>query len=60
MSKPVTAAPWSYSKIKSFETCPKQFYHVKVAAEYPEATNEAMLYGNRLHTAAALDVRDRE
>jgi len=60
MSKVVTAAPWSYSKLKSFETCPKQFYHVKVVAEYPESTNEAMFYGNRLHKASELYVRDRE
>jgi hypothetical protein len=52
MAKPVEAAPWSFSKIKSFETCPKQFYHEKVLKEFPYVESEAMLYGTEFHTAA--------
>ena len=33
-SKMANIAPWSFSKIKSFEQCPKQFYHEKVAEHY--------------------------
>ena len=43
MSKPVTAAPWSFSRIKAFEQCPKQFYHEKVLKQYPFRETEAML-----------------
>lgn len=52
MSKPVTAAPWSYSKLKSFETCPKQFYHVTVLKEHPFEETEAIRYGSEFHKAA--------
>ena len=45
-------APWSFSKIKSFEQCPKKFYHLKVARDYKEPETEAMLYGTAVHLAA--------
>ena len=43
MSKPVTAAPWSFSRIKAFEQCPKQFYHEKVLKQYPFRETEAII-----------------
>lgn len=46
------APPWSYSRLKSFQTCPKQFYHLKVAKDYVEPETDAMRYGNRFHKAA--------
>jgi hypothetical protein len=59
--KPVTdAAPWSYSKLKAFETCPKQFFYVKVLASYEEHYGKEARYGNELHEAAELYVRDHE
>jgi hypothetical protein len=45
-------APWSFSKIKSFEQCPKQFYHEKVAKDYPFISTAATKYGNAFHKAA--------
>ena len=45
-------APWSYSKIKAFEQCPKQFYHDKILKEVPFKETEATLYGTAFHTAA--------
>lgn len=50
---------WSFSRLKSFEQCPKQFYHVKVAREYEEPETEAMLYGSEFHKACEDYVRDR-
>jgi len=44
--------PWSYSKIKAFEQCPKQFYHDKILKEIPFKETEATLYGTAFHTAA--------
>jgi CRISPR/Cas system-associated exonuclease Cas4 (RecB family) len=52
------ASPWSFSKIKAFEQCPKQFYHMKVAREYPETETEALLYGSAFHSAAEEYIRD--
>jgi RecB family exonuclease len=45
------AAPWSFSRIKAFEQCPKQFYHEKVLKEYPFIQTDAMIYGNQFHKA---------
>ena len=27
---------WSYSSLKTFEQCPKKFYHLKVVKDYQE------------------------
>ena len=50
---------WSYSSIKAFKTCARQYYEVRVAKNYtvPENT-EATLYGKEFHTAAENYVRD--
>lgn len=45
-------APWSFSKIKAFEQCPKQFYHVNILKEYPFQETEAIRYGSEFHKAA--------
>lgn len=50
--------PTSYSNIKAFEQCPKQFYHVKHLAEYPFIETEAIREGNAFHKAAEDYVRD--
>ena len=54
----MTIAPWSFSKIKAFEQCPKQFYHEKILKEYPVEETEAMLYGTMFHSAAEKYVKD--
>ena len=48
----INVAPWSFSKIKSFEQCPKQFYHEKVLKEYPFKETDATRYGTEFHTSA--------
>lgn len=58
MSKPVTAAPWSFSKMKAFDTCPKQFYHVNVLKQFPFEETEAIRYGSEFHKAAEEYIRD--
>jgi len=58
MSKPATPAPWSFSRIKAFETCPKQFYHVNVLKQFPFQETEAMRYGTEFHKAAEDFIRD--
>ena len=55
----ILPGPWSYSSLKKFKTCARQFYEVKVlkAFKEPEST-EATRYGKDFHTAAELYVRD--
>ncbi len=47
----MSIAPWSFSKAKAFETCPKQFYHEKILKQYPFEETEAMRYGTEFHKA---------
>jgi len=50
---------WSYSSLKAFKTCPKQYYEIRVAKNFsfPEET-DATKYGTEFHTAAELYVKD--
>ena len=54
----MSIAPWSFSKIKAFEQCPKKFYHLKIAKDYSEPETDAMYYGTAFHEAAEEYVRD--
>jgi hypothetical protein len=57
----VTTLPgaWSYSSLKKYKTCAKQYYEVKVAKNYKEPENtEATLYGKSYHTAAENYIKD--
>lgn len=52
------AGAWSYSKIKSFENCPKQFYHVNVLKQFPFKDTDATIYGKEFHRACEEYIRD--
>lgn len=41
--------PWSYSSLTAYETCPRQYYHVKVAKDFVSGDTEATLWGKRVH-----------
>ena len=56
----MSIAPWSFSKLKAFETCPKQFYHVKILKEYPQKETDAMRYGTDVHLACEEYIRDNK
>lgn len=56
----MTTRPWSFSKLKAFEQCPRQFYHVKVLKEYTEPETDAMRYGTAFHEACERYIRDGE
>ena len=45
-------AAWSYSSIKTFDQCPKKYYHLKVAKDTKDEGSEATIYGNEVHAAA--------
>jgi len=42
---------WTYSQLEKFETCPKQFYHVRVKRDITEPPTEHTIWGERVHTA---------
>jgi hypothetical protein len=44
---------WSYSKIKNFESCPRKHFHIEVAKDTKEEESDNLLWGNRIHEAAA-------
>ena len=54
----MSVAPWSFSRLKSFEQCPKQFYHMKIAKDYTEGETDAMRYGTEAHLVAEEYIRD--
>lgn len=45
---------WSYSALKTFQSCPKKYYHLKVLKDVKETPSEIMLYGVDAHKAAEL------
>jgi RecB family exonuclease len=56
--KIMSITPWSFSRLKSFEQCPKQFYHLKMLKDYTERETEAMRYGTEAHLVAEEYIRD--
>ena len=50
---------WSYSAATTFHKCPKQYFHLYVAKDVKTDPNQQhFLYGNEVHKAAELYVRD--
>ena len=43
--------PLAYTKLKAFETCPRQGYARYISKEYPFKPTPAMDYGNKVHEA---------
>jgi len=43
--------PWSYSHLDKFETCARQFYHVKVLQDVVEPPTVHTSWGKDVHTA---------
>lgn len=49
---------WSYSSIKTFEQCPKKYYHLRVAKDVVDTPGDAADYGTAVHLAAEEYIRD--
>ncbi len=49
---------WSYSSLKTFEQCPKKYYHLRVLKDVKDDGSEATLYGQEVHKAAEDYVKD--
>lgn len=43
---------WSYSRIKNFETCPRQYHEVNVLKKHPFRETPETRYGNEFHKSA--------
>ena len=54
----MTIPAWSFSSLKTFTTCPKKYYHLKVAKDTREPEGEAAIYGKVVHEVAERYVRD--
>jgi RecB family exonuclease len=49
---------WSFSSLKDFVNCPKQYFHTKIAKDYEKKATEQMLYGTAVHKALEDYVKD--
>ena len=49
---------WSYSSIKTFDQCPKKYFHLKVVKDVKDIPGEAADYGTAVHEAAELFIKD--
>jgi len=49
---------WSFSGLKDFINCPRQYYEVKVAQNFTKRVSEQMTYGTAVHKALEDYVRD--
>lgn len=51
---------WSYSALTAFETCPRRFYHTRVAKDIVEAETQALTWGNAVHKALELRAKENQ
>lgn len=49
---------WSYSSIKTFDQCPRKYYHTRVAKDFPDTPGAEAQYGTDVHKAAEDHVKD--
>lgn len=49
---------WSFSSLKTFQQCPRKYYHTKIAKDVVESDTTATIYGKSAHTVAEEYIRD--
>lgn len=49
---------WSFSSLKTFQQCPRKYYHTKILKDVREPDTTATLYGKTAHTVAEEYIRD--
>ena len=49
---------WSYSSLKQYPNCPRQYHEIRVLKNYTVKESEAMIYGKEVHKALEEYVRD--
>jgi len=50
---------WSFSSLKQFKNCPRQYYEVKIKKNYAIVVSPQMQYGTEVHKALEDYARDR-
>lgn len=50
--------PWSFSSYSAYQTCPKQFYEVKIAKNWVESETEQIIWGNVVHKAFEDNIKE--
>ena len=55
--KPTKFPIWTYSKLSTFQSCPRQYQAQYVTKEVPYVESEQIKFGNELHKAAELYVK---
>jgi hypothetical protein len=55
---PSLSTKWSYSSLKDYINCPKQYHEVKVLKRYTKSVTKQMRYGTEVHAALEDYVRD--
>jgi len=51
-------SPWSYSSLSSFIQCPRRYHIVRVLKEVKEPPTEATIWGNEVHSALELRIKE--
>jgi len=49
---------WSFSSLKQYQNCPRQYHEIRVLQNYTVKESEAMIYGKEVHTALENYVKD--
>lgn len=49
---------WSYSRLSSFETCPKKYYHAEILKDFKDGTSLAMAMGTEAHRILEENIKD--
>lgn len=58
MAELKSVLPWSYSSWNNYQTCPRQFYELKIAKNFQQDETEAIKWGNVVHKAVEEYMRD--
>lgn len=49
---------WSYSSLKQYKTCPRQYYELRVTKNFQPRVGDDAIYGKEVHRALESYVRD--
>lgn len=56
----MTKLAHSYSSIKMYENCPKNYYHQRIEKSVKDSGNAVTAYGERIHKSLELRIKDNE
>ncbi|HWG89123.1 MAG TPA: PD-(D/E)XK nuclease family protein [Candidatus Acidoferrales bacterium] len=50
--------PWSFSSWSAYQTCPRQFYEMRVAKNFREPKSKQIIWGEEVHTALEDNIKE--